>query len=64
MKGLVNTMQKNESRELVYQMTMAAAKSMLRKEMITKEAYKAFEQEMLKKYRPIIGGLFSDLDLQ
>ena len=57
-------MQKNDSGELVYQITMAAAKSMLRKELVTKEVYKTFEREMLKKYKPIIGELFSDLDLQ
>lgn len=50
-------------REIVYQMTMSAARQMLEKGLISKEEYKQFDTKMQAKYRPIIGTLFSEIDL-
>ena len=56
---------KNNGRvEIVYQMTMSAGKAMLRKGLVTETDYRLFEQEMLEKYKPETGDLFSNLDLQ
>lgn len=49
--------------EMAYQMTMAYAADMLREGLLTKKEYRDFEQEMLKKYNPLIGELFSNIDL-
>ena len=48
---------------MAYQMTMAYAAAMLREGLLTKKEYRYFEQEMLKKYNPLIGELFSNIDL-
>ena len=65
MKGLVSMMPKHNGRiEIVYQMTMSAAKAMLSKGLVTETDYRLFEQEMLEKYKPETGDLFSNLDLQ
>ncbi len=50
-------------REIVFQMTMAAAREMLGQGLISKTEYKHFEEKMLEKYTPAIGGLFATLDL-
>ena len=58
-------MTKEEGRsEIVYQMTMSAAKKMLKKGLITREEYIQFEGQMKEKYSPKIGSLFSNLNLQ
>lgn len=62
-KGLVSMMLKYRI-EIVYQMTMSAAKVMLSKGLVTETDYRLFEQEMLEKYKPETGDLFSNLDLQ
>lgn len=49
--------------ELVYQITMACAAWMMEKTLITRQQYRDFEQLMLEKYTPEIGGLFSSIDL-
>lgn len=50
-------------REIVYQMTMSAARQMLEKGLISEEEYKQFDTKMQAKYRPIIGTLFSNINL-
>ncbi len=50
-------------REIVFQMTMAAARKMLGQGLITRTEYKHFEKKMREKYTPAIGGLFARLDL-
>lgn len=50
-------------REIVFQMTMAAAREMLGQGLISKTEYKHFEEKMRNKYTPAIGGLFARLDL-
>lgn len=50
-------------REIVFQMTMSAARQMLEKGLITEEEYQQFDAKMNEKYRPIFGSLFSDIHL-
>ena len=49
--------------EIVYRMTMQAARKMLDETLISKEEYLMFEEAMQKKYSPKTGGLFSNIDL-
>ena len=49
--------------EIVFQMTMQAARKMLDEALVSKEEYLAFEEAMQKKYSPKTGGLFSNIDL-
>ena len=51
-------------REIIYQMTMSAAQQMLEKGLISEEEYKQFDTKMQQKYSPIIGTLFSNINLQ
>ena len=51
-------------REIIYQMTMSAARQMLEKGLISEEEYKQFDTKMQQKYRPIFGTLFSNINLQ
>ena len=50
-------------REIIYQMTMSAARQMLEKGLISEEEYKQFDTKMQQKYRPIFGTLFSNINL-
>ena len=50
-------------REIVFQMTMSAARQMLEKELISEDEYKLFDTKMRQKYCPIFGTLFSNIDL-
>ncbi len=50
-------------REIVYQTTMVAARKMLEAGLITREQYERFDEEMRRKYEPIIGELFSKISL-
>ena len=50
-------------KEIVYQMTMSAARQMLEKGMITDEQYQKYDTKMRQKYAPIIGTLWSEIDL-
>lgn len=56
-------MKQEGRREIVYQMTMSAARQMLEKGLISREEYVQFDTNMRAKYRPIIGTLFSNIDL-
>lgn len=56
-------MEREGRKEIVYQMTMSAARQMLERGLISKEEYVQFDTKMRAKYRPIIGTLFSNIDL-
>lgn len=45
-------------KEVVYQMTMSAARRMLEKGLITEEQYQKYDTKMRQKYAPIIGTLW------
>ena len=55
--------QEEGKREIVFQMTMSAARQMLEKGLISEDDYKQFDTKMQQKYRPIFGTLFSNIDL-
>lgn len=55
--------QEQGKREIVFQMTMAAARELLGKGLITEEQYVEYDTKMREKYHPIIGTLFSEIDL-
>ena len=50
--------------EIIYQMTMQAAREMLRQELITREEYLQFDTKMRRKYEPVFGSIFSDINLK
>ncbi len=50
-------------REIVYQATMTAARKMLEAGLVTREQYERFDEEMRRKYEPVIGELFSRINL-
>ena len=50
-------------KEVVYQMTMSAARRMLEKGLITEEQYQKYDAKMRQKYAPIIGTLWAEMDL-
>ena len=57
-------MTKDQGRkEIIYQMTMSAARQMLEKGLITDEQYQKYDTKMRQKYAPIIGTLCSEIDL-
>ena len=56
--------QEEGKRDIVFQMTMSAARQMLEKGLISEDEYKQFDTKMQQKYRPIFGTLFSNIDLQ
>ncbi len=47
-------------REKLFQATMNMFRAMVEKGIITKEQYNVIDTNMLKKYRPLLGGLFSE----
>ena len=49
--------------EKLYQATMAIAKSMLTKGLITAEEYAIIDTKMLEKYRPVFGMLLAQTSL-
>ena len=55
--------QEEGKREIVFQMTMSAARQMLEKGLISEDEYKQFDTKMQQKCRPIFGTLFSNIDL-
>ena len=60
----VAIMSKEEGRrEIVYQMTMTAARKMLEEGVVTREEYEKFDTNMRQKYEPIFGSLFTDINL-
>ena len=50
--------------EIIYQMTMQAAREMFRQELITREEYLQFDTKMRRKYEPVFGSIFSDINLK
>lgn len=50
-------------KEVVYQMTMSAARRMLEKGLITEEQYQKYDTKMRQKYASIIGTLWAEMDL-
>lgn len=57
-------MNKDEGkREIIFQMTMSAARQMLEKGLISEEEYKQFDTKMQQKYQPVFGTLFSNINL-
>lgn len=50
-------------KEVVYQMTMSAARRMLEKGLITEEQYQKYDTKMRQKCAPIIGTLWAEMDL-
>ena len=57
-------MNKEEGRnEIVFQMTMAAARKMLEEGLISREEYEIFDTNMQQKYEPVFGSLFTDINL-
>ena len=47
-------------REKLYQATMNMFRAMVEKGIITKAQYNVIDAKMLQKYRPLLGGLFSE----
>ena len=45
--------------EATFQVTMYLARVMLAEKLITKKEYRAFEQEMLRKYQTFAGDLYT-----
>ena len=58
-------MNKEEGRrEIIYQMTMTAARKMLENGAISREEYEQFDTIMRQKYEPVFGTLYSNIDLR
>lgn len=49
--------------EKMYQATMALARQMLREGLITEEEYREVEAVFLKKYKPVLGEIFSNISV-
>jgi hypothetical protein len=45
--------------ETAFQVTMHLARAMMAEKLITENEYRAFEQEMLNKYQPFSGDLYT-----
>lgn len=52
-----------DMREVTYQLAISFAKNMLKKDLISREEYSAFEDKLKGKYKPVIGPIYSDMDL-
>ena len=63
MKADVEMSKEEGLREMTYQMVMRASWKMLQSGLLSENEYLAFEAKMREKYRPVIGLLFSDIDL-
>ena len=63
MKGDIEMSKEESLREMTYQMVMRASWKMLQSGLLSEDEYLAFEGKMREKYRPVIGLLFSDIDL-
>ena len=58
----VSAMTKEEFRnEKLYQATMHMVRNMLEEGIITAEEYHRVEEIFIKKYRPVLGKIFSDI---
>lgn len=53
----------NAQLEIIYQMTMSAARQLLEKGLISEQEYKDFDTRMQQKYEPVFGVLFSNINL-
>lgn len=51
------------SREIIYQMTMAIAREMCERRLITNEEYTTFDKQMLQKYEPVLGTFTAEVNL-
>ena len=61
---VVSIMTKEEfHNEKMYQATMSIARKMLNQGVITEEEYGEVEAVFLKKYRPVLGRIFSDISV-
>ena len=49
--------------EKMYQATMALARQMLRQGLITEEEYREVDAVFLKKYKPVLGDIFSNISV-
>ena len=63
MKGDVYMSKEEGLREMTYQMVMRTSSKMLQSWLLSEDEYLEFEAKMREKYRPVIGLLFSDIDL-
>ena len=45
--------------EITFQVTINLARKMLNDKLITKKEYQSFKKEMLHKYQPFFGGLYT-----
>ena len=63
-ENTVKSFCQRRKREIIYQMTISAARQMLEKGLISVEEYKQFDTKMQQKYSPIFGTLFSNINLQ
>ena len=63
MKGDIEMSKEDGLREMTYQMVMRASWKMLQSGLLSEDEYLEFEGKMREKYRPVIGVLFSDIDL-
>lgn len=50
---------KTFEQEAAFQVTMHLARKMLDQKLITEKEYRDFEQELLRRYRPFSGDLFT-----
>lgn len=50
---------KSFQNETVFQIVMHLARAMLAEKLITEKEYRAFEQDMLYKYQPFSGDLYT-----
>lgn len=57
--GVVAMDKRTFHNEAAFQVTMHLARTMLAKKLITEKEYQAFEQEMLCKYQPFSGDLYT-----
>ena len=61
---VVTSMNKDlDLREMTYQIIMKNIKKMLIKDLISREEYMEFDSKMREKYKPIIGPIYSEIDL-
>ena len=63
MKADVEMSKEEGFREITYQMVMRALWKMVQSGLLSEDEYLEFEAKMREKYRPVIGFLFSDIDL-
>lgn len=61
---VVTSMNKDlDLREMTYQIIMKNMKKMLIKDLISREEYMEFDSKMREKYKPVIGPIYSEIDL-